>query len=183
MAKGGTTADAAIREATYAEANTLLAQHVPMVPIANGGSSTAWRADVEGAHSSPLGNEEFAAIGPGADDQLVFMQSAEPIGMYCADEIDGESLRACEQVMEPLYAFEVGGTATEPQLAKECTANEDAYRLDLHAPRRRDVPRRRDLRRQGRHDVVRGPVGRSQAAACRPRGEVHLLVAPYGVGS
>jgi ABC-type transport system substrate-binding protein len=126
LQKGGTTADAAIREEAYAEANTLLAQHVPMVPIANGGSSTAWRADVEGAHSSPLGNEEFAAIGPGSDDQLVFMQSAEPIGMYCADETDGESLRACEQVMEPLYAFEVGGTATEPRLAKECTANEDA---------------------------------------------------------
>jgi ABC-type transport system substrate-binding protein len=126
LQKGGTTADPAIREAAYAEANTLLAQHVPMVPIANGGSSTAWRADVEGAHSSPLGNEEFAAIGPGADDQMVFMQSAEPIGLYCADESDGESLRACEQVMEPLYAFEVGGTATEPPLAKECTANEDA---------------------------------------------------------
>jgi ABC-type transport system substrate-binding protein len=28
--------------------------------------------------------------------------------------------------MEPLYAFENGGTATEPRLAKECTANEDA---------------------------------------------------------
>ncbi len=97
----------------------------PMVPIARGGSSTAWRADVEGAHSSPLGNEEFAAVGPGADDQLVFMQNAEPIGMYCADETDGESLRACEQIMEPLYAFEVGGTATMPRLAKECTANED----------------------------------------------------------
>jgi hypothetical protein len=93
-----------------------------MVPIASGGSSTAWRADVEGAHSSPLGNEEFAAVGPGADDVLVWMQNAEPIGMYCADETDGESLRACEQIMEPLYAFEVGGSATEPRLAEECAA-------------------------------------------------------------
>jgi ABC-type transport system substrate-binding protein len=125
LTKGGTSADEAVRAEAYAEANTLLAQHVPMVPIARGGSSTAWRADVEGAHSSPLGNEEFAAVGPGADDQLVFMQNAEPIGMYCADETDGESLRACEQILEPLYAFEVGGTATEPRLAEECTANED----------------------------------------------------------
>ncbi len=125
LTTGGSTSDEAAREAAYAEANTLLAQHVPMVPIASGGSSTAWQADVEGAHSSPLGNEEFASIGPGADDTLVFMQNAEPIGMYCADETDGESLRACEQIMEPLYAFEVGGTATTPRLAKECTANED----------------------------------------------------------
>ena len=125
LTAGGTTADEAARAAAYAEANTLLAQHVPMVPIAIGGSSTAWAADVEGAHSSPLGNEEFAAVGPGADDTLVFMQNGEPIGMYCADESDGESLRACEQIMEPLYAFETGGSATEPRLAQECTANED----------------------------------------------------------
>ncbi len=125
LTAGGTTADPAARAAAYAEANTLLAQHVPMVPIAIGGSSTAWRADVEGAHSSPLGNEEFAAIGPGADDTLVFMQNGEPIGMYCADESDGESLRACEQIMEPLYAFETGGSATTPRLAKECTSNEE----------------------------------------------------------
>jgi ABC-type transport system substrate-binding protein len=125
LTAGATTADEAARAAAYAEANTLLAQHVPMVPIAIGGSSTAWRADVEGAHSSPLGNEEFAAVSPGADDTLVFMQNAEPIGMYCADESDGESLRACEQIMEPLYAFETGGSAVEPRLAQECIANED----------------------------------------------------------
>ncbi len=126
LQKGATSADPAVREAAYAEANTLLAEHVPMVPIARGGSSTAWRNDVEGAHSSPLGNEEFFAIGPGSDDTLVFMQNAEPIGMYCADETDGESLRACEQIMEPLYAFETGGTAAIPRLATECTPNEDS---------------------------------------------------------
>jgi peptide/nickel transport system substrate-binding protein len=122
---GGSTADEAERDAAYGEANTLLAQHVPMVPIATGGSSTAWRADVEGAHSSPLGNEEFFHVGPGADDQLVFMQNAEPIGLYAADETDGESLRASEQIMEPLYAFVTGGTDTIPRLAEECAASED----------------------------------------------------------
>jgi ABC-type transport system substrate-binding protein len=122
---GGSTADEAVREAAYAEVNTLLAQHVPMVPITRGGSATAWRADVEGAHSSPLSLEDFAVIGPGADDALVIMQSAEPIGLYCADESDGESLRACKQILEQLYGFEVGGTATIPGLAEECTPNED----------------------------------------------------------
>ncbi len=125
LAAGNSTADPAARDAAYAEANTLLTQHVPMVPIARGGSATAWRTDVEGAHSSPLALEDFVAIGPGADDQLVIMQSAEPIGMYCADETDGESLRACKQIMEQLYTFEVGGTASEPGLASECTPNED----------------------------------------------------------
>ena len=65
LTAGGTTADPAARDAAYAEANTLLTQHVPMVPIARGGSATAWRTDVEGAHSSPLSLEDFFAIGAG----------------------------------------------------------------------------------------------------------------------
>jgi len=32
----------------------------------------------------------------------VYMQNAEPIGLYCADESDGETLRACEQMLESL---------------------------------------------------------------------------------
>ena len=39
------------------------------------------------------------------------MQNAEPISLFCADETDGESLRACEQITESLLAYEVGGTA------------------------------------------------------------------------
>jgi ABC-type transport system substrate-binding protein len=51
------------------------------------------------------------------------MQNAEPLSLYCGDESDGESLRACEQVIESLYAYEVGGTAVFPSLATECTSN------------------------------------------------------------
>jgi ABC-type transport system substrate-binding protein len=123
LQKGSTTADEAARKAAYAEANTLIKQHVPMIPISHAGSATAWRTDVEGAHSSPLGNEALSVIGPGADDQLVFMQSGEPGGLYCADESDGEALRVCEQLTEALYAYEVGGTAAIPALAESCEPN------------------------------------------------------------
>ena len=66
----------------------------------------------------------MAVIGPGADDQLVWMQNGEPGGLYCADETDGESLRVCEQIIEALYAYEVGGTAAIPSLAEECVPND-----------------------------------------------------------
>lgn len=62
-------------------------------------------------------------IDPGKDT-LVFMQNAEPISLYCADETDGESLAACQQVLEGLYRYNTEGRA-EPALAKECTANDD----------------------------------------------------------
>jgi ABC-type transport system substrate-binding protein len=56
---------------------------------------------------------------------LVWMQNAEPLSMYCGDETDGETLRACEQVNESLYAYKVGGTEVEPALATECKPNTD----------------------------------------------------------
>ena len=59
------------------------------------------------------------------DSTFVWVQNAEPLSFFCADETDGESLRACEQVVEALYAYEVGGTAVQPALATECTANAD----------------------------------------------------------
>ncbi len=116
------TSDAA-RAPAYERANNAIRQHVPMVPIAHGGSAVAYRADVEGSQASPLGNESLAVMKPGDRDQIVFMQNAEPIGLYCADETDGESLRACEQMLESLYAYEVDGTAAIPSLATECVPN------------------------------------------------------------
>jgi ABC-type transport system substrate-binding protein len=53
------------------------------------------------------------------------MQNAEPISLYCGDESDGETLRACEQINESLYGYEVGGTDTFPQLATSCEPNDD----------------------------------------------------------
>jgi len=112
------------RAPLYAEVNNLIKQYVPMVPVAHGGSGVAYLATVQNAHVSPLGNESFAKMDPGKDT-FVWMQNAEPISLYCADETDGESLRACEQVTESLLAYEVGGTAVEPALATACTPNED----------------------------------------------------------
>ena len=125
LKEAGTLSDQAARNALYAEANNLLKLHVPMVPVAHGGSATVYKADVVGAHSSPLGNETFKVVDPGGRDTFVWMQNAEPIGLYCPDETDGESLRACEQMQESLLAFVVGGTDTEPSLAESCDANED----------------------------------------------------------
>jgi ABC-type transport system substrate-binding protein len=123
--KGAQTADDAVRQAAYEEANNLIKQHVPAVIVSHGGSGTVFKADVTGAHSSPLSNEVFSVIQAADRDTLVWMQNAEPLSLYCGDETDGETLRACEQIKESLYAYEVGGTATEPALAESCTPNED----------------------------------------------------------
>ena len=126
LQKGATTLDEASRKAAYTEANNLIKQHVPAVIIAHGASGTAFKADVTGAHSSPLGTEIFAAMQAADRDTLVWMQNAEPLSLFCPDETDGETLRACEQIFESLYAYKLGGTEAVPSLAESCTPNADA---------------------------------------------------------
>ncbi|MEW6179537.1 MAG: ABC transporter substrate-binding protein [Chloroflexota bacterium] len=125
LEQGARIADPEEATPIYEQANNKIKELVPMVPIAHGGSGVAYRADVVGGHASPLGNEYFAVMDPGGRSTFVWMQNAEPISLYCGDETDGESLRACEQVLESLLAYEVGGTEVKPALATDCTPNED----------------------------------------------------------
>jgi len=125
IALGATIADPAEAAPVYTEANNAIRELVPMIPIAHGGSAVAYRADVVNPQASPLTSETFFATDPGGRDVFIWMQNAEPISMFCADETDGESLRACEQVSEALYSYEINGTATRPALAESCTPNDD----------------------------------------------------------
>lgn len=129
---GATKATDAERAPDYTEVNNLIKQHVPMIPVAHGGSAVAFKAGVEGAHASPLGNENFAVMGITGQDTFVWMQNAEPISLYCADETDGESLRACEQVTQSLLSYKVGDTAVEPGLAESYEASADLMEWTFH---------------------------------------------------
>jgi peptide/nickel transport system substrate-binding protein len=125
LQKGSAIADPKAAEQYYIAANNAIKAEAPLIPVAHGGSATAYRADVQGAQASPLTNEMFATMVPGDRTTFVWMQNAEPISLYCADETDGESLRACEQVVESLYSFEINGTAVKPSLAESCAPNTD----------------------------------------------------------
>ncbi|PKN86798.1 MAG: peptide ABC transporter substrate-binding protein [Chloroflexi bacterium HGW-Chloroflexi-8] len=125
LAEAAQIADPAVATPLYVEANNAIKELVPMVPIAHGGSATAFKAEVTGAHASPLGNEYMAVMDPAGRDTLVWMQNAEPISLYCNDETDGESLRPCEQILESLLSYQVGGTVVEPGLATSCDPNDD----------------------------------------------------------
>jgi peptide/nickel transport system substrate-binding protein len=123
LAQGAQIADPKKAEALYVKANNAARDLVPLIPVAHSGSGVGYRADVKNAHASPLGNEYFAPMIPGNRDQFVFMQNAEPISLYCNDETDGESLRACEQVLESLMSFKPGTQEVVPGLATSCTSN------------------------------------------------------------
>jgi ABC-type transport system substrate-binding protein len=126
LTQAASLGDEEARRAIYTEVNDLIKQHVPMIPIAHGASAAAYKANVDGAHASPLGNESLEVMFVEGQDTFTFMQNAEPIGLYCADETDGESLRACEQINESLLAYKVAGVEVIPSLATAYSSNADA---------------------------------------------------------
>lgn len=132
LTKAGSLADQTARNQLYAQANNLVKQHVPMVPIAHGGSAAVFRADVQGAHTSPLGNENFRVMSRTGKDSLVWIQNAEPLSLYCSDETDGESIRACIQIFDSLLSYKIGGVEVQPGLADTYTPNADLTEWTFH---------------------------------------------------
>ncbi len=116
-------ASAAEAAPLYVEANNAIKELVPMIPIAHAASAFGATAGVTGAYAPPWGQVMFNFWDNGTDT-LVFMQGNEPISLYCSDETDGESLRACAQVVEALYSYTNDGQV-QPQLATECVPNAD----------------------------------------------------------
>lgn len=126
LKQAGTTSDQNARLPLYKQANELIKQHVPMVPIAHGGNANAFKADVKGVYDPQAGAMHFALVDPGGRDTVVWMQNAEPISMYCGDETDGETLNVCEQYGESLMAYKPAGNgAVIPSLAAEYSSNAD----------------------------------------------------------
>lgn len=123
LTQAGTLVDPAAREPLYVTANNAIKTHIPMVPVAHGVSAVAYKVAAQGANVSALGDEMFAPVQIPGQDTFVFMQNAEPISLYGADESDGESLRPYIQITEGLYGFKVGTTDVIPALATECTPN------------------------------------------------------------
>jgi ABC-type transport system substrate-binding protein len=132
LTRAAQVADPATRLAIYTEANTAIRDEVPMVPIAHGGSGTAFAAKIEGAYASDIGAEKFALMEDPDDDNIIWMQNAEPISLYCADETDGETLRACEQVGESLLAYAPHTGEVVSSLAESYDVSSDLTEWTFH---------------------------------------------------
>jgi peptide/nickel transport system substrate-binding protein len=130
--QAGTISDQTQRLQDYLTINNMIRDLVPMVPIAYGASANAYKASIIGAHASPLGNEIFSVMQNPNADSLVFEQNAEPLSLYCGDESDGESLRACLQTTDSLLAYEIGGTNVIPSLASSYDVSPDATVWTFH---------------------------------------------------
>ena len=117
----------------YTQANNLIKRDVPVAPLVHVGSATAFRANVSGAHSSPLYLESFAAMAlPEGQSTLVWKQAAGPQSLYCADETEADAWRACAQMTESLLGFKAGSIEVTPALAESYTSNADLTEWTFH---------------------------------------------------
>ena len=131
LQEASSIADVAAAAPLYAEANNAIRELVPMIPIAHGAAAHAARTSLEGAYYPPFGSNEFYRMNPG-DSDLVYVQAAEPISLYCADETDGESLRPCQQAVETLLEYATDSGDTQPELATSCESNADSTVWTCH---------------------------------------------------
>jgi peptide/nickel transport system substrate-binding protein len=126
LSQAAVLSDQTKRQELYDQANELIKQHVPMVPIAHGGSAIAAKATVEGLLASPLNEEEYALVSMGDADTFIYAKNGDAISLDCTDETDGESFEVCTQLFEGLLGFKAGTTEVEPVLAERYESNDAA---------------------------------------------------------
>ncbi|MDQ4077243.1 MAG: ABC transporter substrate-binding protein [Chloroflexota bacterium] len=125
LREAATIADSEEAAPLYEQANNAIRELVPMVPMAHGAAADAALAAAENSHVRPFG-AILGHIVDTPDDTFVYMQSAEPISLYCGDETDGETFRVCSQIVETLLAYGLETGDTEPALATGCEPNEES---------------------------------------------------------
>ena len=60
------------------------------------------------------------------------MQSGEPASLYCRRRDRRRNLRVCQQIVESLLAYKVGGTEVVPGLAESYEASDDVTTWTFH---------------------------------------------------
>jgi peptide/nickel transport system substrate-binding protein len=125
LQQASSTTESTTRQRIYDQANQLIHDQVPAVPIVNNSSALAFRKTVSGVRPSPLNIEFFYTVSVSGQSQLVFARSSDSVGLDPVDESDLESVTVSAQILEPLVTFEPGTTEVVPCLAERWEVSDD----------------------------------------------------------
>ena len=133
LIQAGQVLDPDMRMELFEQVAAGMESAVPWVPFGHAGAADVWQVDMIGVHPGVLdGTEEFSRIEDPDDNNVIYMQNAEPISLYCNDTWDGETFRACHQVSESLLDFKKGGVDVIPGLAESWDVSEDGTEWTFH---------------------------------------------------
>ncbi len=125
LTKAASEADLAARQKIYDEANKLIHDLIPAVPVVHNSSAIALKKTVQGFLPSPLSTEFLNTVSIQGKDTVVFARSGDTVGLDVADETDGESFMVALQIMEPLVNFKAGTADVVPGLAERWENSSD----------------------------------------------------------
>ncbi len=130
--KGASTMDPAERQKIYDQANQLIHDLVPAVPVVHNSSGLVFSKAVKGVLPSPLSLEDYSTAEVAGKDTLIFARSGDSVGLDPADETDGESFMVCQQILEGLLGFKPGTVEVIPVLAEKYEVSADGLEWTFH---------------------------------------------------
>ena len=132
LTRAAAEADPVARQKIYDQANKLVHDLVPAVPIVHNASALAMKKTVKGFLPSPLSTEFMWPASIEGKDTLIFARSGDSVGLDPADETDGESFMVTLQLMEPLVNFKPGTAEIEAGLAEKWENTTDLKEWTFH---------------------------------------------------
>ena len=117
LIKARTISDHGERMRLYREAQEIIHDDVPMIPLVY-----AEKMFAHGAEYSPLGVEPVThpvlrRITAPKDGRLVFLRGQDSVKLDPGDVTDGESSKVVEQIFDQMLRFKPGSTEVEPSIA------------------------------------------------------------------
>ncbi len=132
LTKAASEADPVARQKIYDQANKLIHDLVPAVPVVYNASAIAMKKTVKGFLPSPLSTEFMWPVTMEGKDTVIFARSGDSVGLDPADETDGESFMVALQLMEPLVNFKPGTAEVEAGLAEKWENTTDLKEWTFH---------------------------------------------------
>ncbi len=131
--------DMAHRTEFYKQAQQLIYERVPVIPIAHNLQVAVASDRIQNLILSPDTRKHWEEVTllpaggkPGRDETLIWARGADASGLDPASETDGESLNVAVNIFDGLVRFKTGTTEIEPSLATSWEISPDGLTYTFH---------------------------------------------------
>ncbi len=132
LLKAQSETDQAKREEMYKEANAMIHDIVPGVPVVHTKVPLFFKKTIKNYIPSPMSIARWDLVENEAGDTAIFGRGGDSVKLDPSDATDGESLKVTAQILEGLVKYKPGTTIPEPGLAVSWEASDDGLVWTFH---------------------------------------------------